>query len=136
MIVAAADAGEVADGGFTSRTRLVMRRLQHAATHAAAGGDVSGRLTGTAGTPVIGSKRRISAAPPPSSGKAPQQQKEQQQQVTLSLQSLTQGYSRLDACRCFYEVLVLGNKGLVALEQQEAYGDIQVTPDLAAMARV
>eukprot|EP00775_Hariotina_reticulata_P007771 gene7771-7969_t len=42
----------------------------------------------------------------------------------------------VEAEGCFYEVLVLGNKGLVKLEQQESYGDIKVMPDLAAMARV
>lgn len=42
----------------------------------------------------------------------------------------------LDACRWFYEVLVLSNKGLVNLQQDESYGDISVRPDLAGMARV
>jgi hypothetical protein len=49
---------------------------------------------------------------------------------------LTQGHGRLDACRWFYEMLVLGNKGLVGLQQQEAYGDMLITPNLAAMARI
>ena len=54
----------------------------------------------------------------------------------LSFDGITRGHSRLDACRWFYEVLVLSNKGLVKLEQDESYGDMKVTPNLAAMARV
>jgi hypothetical protein len=125
---------EVSDGGFTNRTRLVVRHLQAAAAAAEA-------ALGGAGTPAggVGSKRRFSAAAmaPPFSGdgkqdgasggaKGPQ----------LSFNALTEGHGRLDACRWFYEVLVLTNKGFVGTSQEEAYGDISVTPNLAAMARV
>lgn len=54
----------------------------------------------------------------------------------LSFDGITRGHNRLDACRWFYEVLVLSNKGLVKLQQDEAYGDISVTPNLVGMARV
>ena len=40
------------------------------------------------------------------------------------------------APRWFYETLVLANKGLASLAQAQPYGDIAVTPHLAAMARV
>lgn len=54
----------------------------------------------------------------------------------LSFEGISRGHSRLDACRWFYEVLVLSNKGLVKLQQEQSYGDIAVTPNLAGMARV
>lgn len=54
----------------------------------------------------------------------------------LSFDGITWGHSRLDACRWFYETLVLSNKGLVQLQQDESYGDIRVVPNLAGMARV
>lgn len=127
-----ADPADVNDGGFTSRTRLVMKHLQHAAA-AAAG-------PSAAATPASGgsSRRRISAAPPPSLAAAGGKDLEQQGSVAspLSFKTLTQGHNRLDACRWFYEVLVLGNKGLVTVKQDEPYGDVAVTPNLAAMARI
>jgi hypothetical protein len=133
----------VPDGSFTSRTRLVVHHLRRAATAAAnsAGGGSSANMT-----PTVGSKRRISAAavgglagtPLGSAGAC--KEHEGQQGVTagpvLSFEGITQGHSRLDACRWFYEVLVLSNKGLVKLQQDESYGDISVTPDVGAMARV
>lgn len=145
---------EVPDGSFTGRTRLVVHHLRSAAAAAAAanGGQPGG---GTAGmTPTIGSKRRISAAavggmglagtPLGSAGGAAGKevgglslgQGGAAVGPVLSFESITQGHSRLDACRWFYEVLVLSNKGLVRLQQEESYGDISVTPDVAAMARV
>lgn len=131
------DADGVNDGGFTSRTRLVMRHLQRAA--AAAAGPSS------AATPASGSRRRISAAPPPALAAAASGVKDVDQEdgaaaggsgTTLSFNALTQGHKRLDACRWFYEVLVLGNKGLVKVKQDEPYGDIAITTNLAAMARM
>jgi hypothetical protein len=130
-----------ADGGFTSRTRLVMRHLQHAAAAAAPG--PSAAAAAGMGTPATGSKRRISAVPPPGLAAAVEGKKAGAHAgaagsagaVSLSFQGLTQGHGRLDACRWFYEMLVLGNKGLVGLQQQEAYGDVLITPNLAAMAR-
>ena len=44
----------------------------------------------------------------------------------VSLNSLVQGKSRLEACRWFFESLVLRNKGRVDLEQSEPYGDISI----------
>ncbi|WIA18247.1 hypothetical protein OEZ85_009715 [Tetradesmus obliquus] len=137
-----------ADGGFTSRTRLVMRRLQLAAAAAAGAAGPSAAAAGM-GTPATGSKRRISAVPPPGLAAAVDAGDKQAGgkagaagssaaagAVSLSFQGLTQGHGRLDSCRWFYEMLVLGNKGLVGLQQQEAYGDVLITPNLAAMARI
>jgi hypothetical protein len=113
-----------------------MRHLQHAATAAAAG--TSSAAAAAFGTPATGSKRRISAVPPPGLAAAVGDKQAAGAAATapLSFQGLTQGHGRLDACRWFYEMLVLGNKGLVGLQQQEAYGDVLITPNLAAMARV
>lgn len=36
--------------------------------------------------------------------------------------------TRLDACRWFFEALVLKNKGYVELRQEEPYGDIAILP--------
>lgn len=52
----------------------------------------------------------------------------------LSLDTLVARKERLDACRWFYEMLVLSNNRLVDLSQQEPFGEITVTPNLAAMA--
>jgi hypothetical protein len=120
-----------------------MRHLQHAATAAAAG--TSSAAAAAFGTPTTGSKRRISAVPPPGLAAAVGEKQAAGKAAAglqgvaaapLSFQGLTQGQGRLDACRWFYEMLVLGNKGLVGLQQQEAYGDVLITPNLAAMARV
>ena len=134
---------EVPDGSFTSRTRLVVHHLRRAATAAAnSAGGTGGSNAGM--TPTVGSKRRISAAavgglvgtPLGSTGKELEGQQGGAAGPVLSFESITQGHSRLDACRWFYEVLVLSNKGLVKLQQDESYGDISVTPDVGAMARV
>lgn len=111
-----------------------MKHLQHAAA-AAAG-------TSTASTPASASRRRISAAPPVSltaEGKDAEDEAAAAagaSAATLSFNKLTQTHNRLDACRWFYEVLVLSNKGLVRAKQSEPYGDIMITPNLAAMARI
>lgn len=44
----------------------------------------------------------------------------------VSLHSIVQGKSRLEACRWFFESLVLRNKGHVDLEQATPYGDISI----------
>jgi chromatin segregation and condensation protein Rec8/ScpA/Scc1 (kleisin family) len=54
--------------------------------------------------------------------------------VEVPLSALTRGRGRLDACRFFYEMLVLQNRGLARLRQDEPYADLMVQPDLAAMA--
>ena len=46
----------------------------------------------------------------------------------LSLDDLVEGKSRLDACRWFFESLVLRNKGFLDLEQNQPYGDILLKP--------
>lgn len=46
--------------------------------------------------------------------------------ATVSLDSLVAGKSRLEACRWFFESLVLRNKGYVDLEQQTPYGEIRI----------
>lgn len=45
---------------------------------------------------------------------------------TVSLNALVEDKSRLEACRWFFESLVLRNKGYVDLEQREPYGDIEI----------
>ena len=45
---------------------------------------------------------------------------------TVSLNALVENKSRLEACRWFFESLVLRNKGYVDLEQREPYGDIEI----------
>jgi hypothetical protein len=92
----------------------------------------------------IGSKRRISAAAAglatwPAGGKGGEGAGAAaafEGGPVLSFDGITRGHSRLDACRWFYETLVLSNRGLVQLQQEESYGDIRVTPNLADMARV
>lgn len=139
---------QVSDGGFTSRTRLVVRHLQHAAATAAA---AAGTPLLHSGTPAgAGSKRRITAAAlaPLMMDAAAGGSKDGTAAAggssaggaaagpVLSFDKLVQGHGRLDACRWFYEVLVLTNKGFVTTQQDESYGDIKVTPNLAAMSRV
>jgi hypothetical protein len=46
---------------------------------------------------------------------------------TVSLNELVENKSRLEACRWFFESLVLRNKGYVDLEQREPYGDIEIS---------
>ncbi|WPT17702.1 Sister chromatid cohesion 1 protein 4 [Picochlorum sp. SENEW3] len=46
----------------------------------------------------------------------------------ISLDSLVSGKSRLEACRWFFESLVLRNKGFLDLEQSSPYGPIQIVP--------
>lgn len=44
----------------------------------------------------------------------------------VSLNDLVEHKSRLEACRWFFESLVLRNKGYVDLEQKEPYGDVEI----------
>ena len=46
----------------------------------------------------------------------------------LSLDDIVRERSRLDACRWFFESLVLRNKGFLSLNQQEPYSDIMLLP--------
>jgi hypothetical protein len=123
-------AGGSAPGGFTGRTRLVMLQLQRAAM--AADGSAGGGVSAAAGRP--GSKRKRVAAPAPGDESDGSKHGGGVGVVQVSLASLTQGRSRLDACRWFYESLVLQNRGLAKLRQDEPYGDLAIAPNLRAMA--
>ena len=88
---------------FTPRTRLVLAALQRAL-----------------GAPSLAS----SAA-----AKRRHLQHAAAANASVSVGSLMQQCSsRMDASRWFFELLVLQNKGYVALSQQGAYGDVQVLP--------
>jgi cohesin complex subunit SCC1 len=47
---------------------------------------------------------------------------------TVTLDDLVEGKSRVDACRWFFEVLVLKSRDYVDLEQVEPYGNITIKP--------
>lgn len=47
---------------------------------------------------------------------------------SLNLSDIVDGKSRLEACRWFFESLVLRNKGFVDLAQDQPYGDISILP--------
>lgn len=89
---------EIPDGSFTARTRLVVRHLQHAAA-------TSGGASAAGMTPTVGSKRRISAAAaglaagPAAAGKGAEGAAAGPVGPVLSFEGITQGHSRLDACR-------------------------------------
>ena len=46
----------------------------------------------------------------------------------VSLEGVLEGQSRLEACRWFFELLVLQSKDLVRLIQPDPYADIRITP--------
>ena len=46
----------------------------------------------------------------------------------VSLHSITEGATRLDAARWFFEVLVLRSRGFVDVSQSQSYGDVEVRP--------
>ncbi|KAF8061907.1 MRF1 [Scenedesmus sp. PABB004] len=123
-----------ADGGFTARTRLVMRQLQRAG--AAAAGRAGGAAVAAAATPSGAGRKRVSPAPPPALAKGGAGA-----DPTLSFAALTAGHGRLDACRWFYETLVLANRGLPArmssflTEQQRAALDAALAERFAAGGR-
>jgi hypothetical protein len=100
-----------------------MRHLVAASAAAGGGG------TPAAATPLAGGgkRRRISA-----SAAAGAKAGGAAAAAPLSLDQIVASRGRLDACRWFYEVLVLGNKGLVGLAQGGAYADIQLTPRMQA----
>lgn len=84
--------------GVTERTRLALSQLQKS-------------FAGSAG-----SKRRH-----PSTGGA------DASIVSLSLNEMMEDKkTRLEACRLFYQMLVLQGQGFVELEQAEAYGDVSI----------
>jgi len=85
--------------GFTARTKVVLEHLQH-------------RFG-----PSSGSKRRHPASATPGPAADP-----------IALDGIVAGKSRLEACRWFFEALVLRNKGYVDLEQAEPYGEIAIRP--------
>lgn len=64
----------------------------------------------------------------PSPGNKRSRQSAEGTSNTLELDSIVQGKSRLEACRWFFESLVLRNKGFVDLEQSEPYGTITIRP--------
>ena len=105
------DGGGGVDGltadGFTARTKVVLDHLSH-------------RFL----VPSSGSKRRH-----PSSTTPPAPAVE-----SVSLDGLVAGRPRLEACRWFFEALVLRNKGYVDLKQEEPYGEISITPLAKLMA--
>ena len=47
---------------------------------------------------------------------------------SVSLGGLVEGKTRADACRWFFEVLVLKSRNYVELEQPKSYGDISIRP--------
>ena len=47
---------------------------------------------------------------------------------SVSLDGLVDGKTRADACRWFFEVLVLKSRDYVELEQPKPYGDISIRP--------
>jgi hypothetical protein len=53
---------------------------------------------------------------------------------TLNLDDVVQGKTRLEACRWFFESLVLRNKGFVDLLQKDPYGTIRVVPQEKMMS--
>jgi hypothetical protein len=69
-----------------------------------------------AGGPTGGKKRRLagSAAARPVDA--------------LSFAGVAKGKPRSEACRWFFELLVLKSRGYVELEQEEPYADIQIRP--------
>lgn len=88
--------------GFTARTKVVLDHLQQ-------------RFFPPQGS---GMKRRHPAS---AAGLAPAVE-------SLSLDGLVQGRPRLEACRWFFEALVLKNKGYVDLRQAAPYGEIAILP--------
>jgi len=54
--------------------------------------------------------------------------------ATLNLDDIVQSKNRLEACRWFFESLVLRNKGFVDLMQEDAYGTIRVVPQEKMMS--
>ena len=53
---------------------------------------------------------------------------------SISLDGLVEGKTRADACRWFFEVLVLKSRDFVELEQPMSYGDISIRPTSRLLA--
>ena len=96
-----AGAGGLASDGFTARTKVVLEHLAY-------------RFVG----PTSGVKRRH-----PGSASTPTPLVE-----SLPLDGFVGGRNRLEACRWFFEALVLRNKSYVDLKQSEPYGEISIIP--------
>ena len=47
---------------------------------------------------------------------------------------MVEGKTRVDACRWFFEVLVLKSRDYVELEQPKPYGDIRIRPTSRLLA--
>ncbi len=77
-------------------------------------------LSGAAGK----KKRRLASGAAAATGKG-----------QVMLDDLVERHSRVDACRWFFELLVLKTKNYVDLEQPQPYGNISITarPKLLAM---
>jgi len=97
----AAGAGGLASDGFTARTKVVLEHLAY-------------RFVG----PTSGTKRRH----PGSAAKSTPLVE------SLPLDGFVGGRNRLEACRWFFEALVLRNKSYVDLKQNEPYGEISILP--------
>ncbi|KAG7673406.1 hypothetical protein Ndes2526B_g03148 [Nannochloris sp. 'desiccata'] len=94
-------AGGLASDGFTARTKVVLEHLAY-------------RFVG----PTTGTKRRH----PGSAAKSTPLVE------SLPLDGFVGGRNRLEACRWFFEALVLRNKSYVDLKQNEPYGEISILP--------
>ncbi len=79
----------------------------------------------TARTRAVAAHLRVQLAPAPG-GKRARGGAPAGGEAAASLDALVAGRSRLDACRWFFEALVLRTKGFVDLEQPEPYGDIAI----------
>jgi hypothetical protein len=94
-------AGGLASDGFTARTKVVLEHLAY-------------RFVG----PTSGTKRRH---PGSAAVQTPLVE-------SLPLDGFVGGRNRLEACRWFFEALVLRNKSYVDLKQNEPYGEISILP--------
>ncbi|CAK0784792.1 hypothetical protein CVIRNUC_007996 [Coccomyxa viridis] len=54
--------------------------------------------------------------------------------ASISLDGMVEGRTRVDACRWFFEVLVLKSRDYVELEQPKPYGDISIRPTSRLLA--
>jgi cohesin complex subunit SCC1 len=96
-----AGAGGLASDGFTARTKVVLEHLAY-------------RFVG----PTSGTKRRHPGSAVKSTPLID----------SLPLDGFVGGRNRLEACRWFFEALVLRNKSYVDLKQNEPYGEISILP--------
>ncbi len=96
-----AASGGLASDGFTARTKVVLEHLAY-------------RFVG----PTSGGKRRHPGSAVPQTPLV----------ESLPLDGFVGGRNRLEACRWFFEALVLRNKSYVDLKQNEPYGEISILP--------